>query len=1209
MTRISIVIPVYNMADYITVCLDSLAAQTLKEYEAICVDDGSTDDSAHLVEEYAKRDSRVRLIRFGENRGVFAARNKALECAEGEFVAFLDPDDWYPEPDILESMYEAAKKNNVDICGGGWTNHYPDKEPQTKFGGTLWGLGCFEKPGVIDYKDYQFDFGYQRFIFKTALLRKHNITFPPYTRFQDPPFFVRAMAAAGRFYGMNRSTYNYRANYKTVDFSKNDYRKARDLIKGMRDNIDFSKSMGLERLHTLMYDRCNNMTNCFADAIRNNEEAFIGVCGLELALDKEIIERNKSRVTSGMRPYTRSLQELFQEKAWMDSGLSDFKTIRMVLDYYGEYVEGGVSEEMRNRVIGHFWRAAKRPAGTPRVSILIPAYNVEDSIGASIESALAQTMSDIEVICVDDGSTDQTWYVICNYAKKDDRVIPVRHNRNLGLYMARKTAVFLAVGEYMTCLDSDDLMMDNACADAYACALETGADIVQGQIEIKNVNNFPESRLEWIRKPTRPYPSVVDGKDMLGAMFVDRKMGTNIWAKIYARQLIQKAFCSLSDIKVTMAEDVMASFAIATFARRYSPLDKTVYLYTYGTGITGKSELTLEQYKAQSCGVDVVSEIKRFIGAEGVGHPLRERAYWHMKKRLLDDAYGRVESFLPTKEQQCEGLRYFADRIGALEFVKYLAERFFGNRAALILRLDYLGFIPRIKVKKIGTIGILYHHLTPGGIQRVIALHVPMFQRMGYRIVLFLEKTYDETCYKVPDGVEFAYLPESPRATAANIAQRLDALAREIVSHGVDVMYYHPCTSHIMQWDLMVCKLVCKIPFVMHYHSCVGQTLYTYQTVPVFSCLVARTRMCDKVIALGHIDEMYFQSQGVDAQYMPNPVSEQLFAFPRSSNWDCKTILWCARISWEKHPLDPIMIFDKVHRRMPDARLVIVGGGRPEIIEAMKKRIEELGLENHIELADEQKDPYPYYRKATAFLMTSVFEGFPMTLLEAGAFGVPTVMYSLSFLEAVRGNEGIVQVAQGDIGGAANALCEILSDESTYRRMSKANVLHTSYFAHFDQEAAWRKVFSDLTDESSDDSDSAVPRKYECEDVRILLEELQYCYQNGFKAFMGKIKRLEDDLKKQTDCTNDQKKKIENSAAQSGILKQECEKYRLQIARQADEMKKMSTCKKELLGAKVQIEKLRQEVSALHGSEAYRIGMFLSWPARKIWGVLAGKQN
>ena len=55
MTKISIVIPVYNMADYITVCLDSLAAQTLKEYEAICVDDGSTDDSAHLVEEYAKR--------------------------------------------------------------------------------------------------------------------------------------------------------------------------------------------------------------------------------------------------------------------------------------------------------------------------------------------------------------------------------------------------------------------------------------------------------------------------------------------------------------------------------------------------------------------------------------------------------------------------------------------------------------------------------------------------------------------------------------------------------------------------------------------------------------------------------------------------------------------------------------------------------------------------------------------------------------------------------------------------------------------------------------------------------------------------------------------------------------------------------------------------------------------------------------------------
>lgn len=1179
MIKISVIIPVYNMADYIQGCLNSLTCQTLNEFEAICVDDGSSDRSADIVTEYSQKDSRVRLIRFKENRGVFAARNCALESARGEFVAFLDPDDWYPEPDILEAMYTAAKEHNIDICGGGWTNHYPDKAPQTKFGGTLWGLSCFDNPGVINYKDYQFDFGYQRFIYRTALLRKHNITFPPYTRYQDPPFFVRAMTAAGRFYGMNRSTYNYRASYKTVDFAKNGYRKALDLIKGMRDNIEFSKHAGFERLHTLMYDRCNNMTNCFAAAIRNSEEAFVGVCGLELLIDKEVVERNRSLVTSGIRPYMRALQELFQEKNWVDSGLVDFKTIRTALDYYADYVSDGDSEDARRHVVARFWRAAQRPAGTPKVSILIPAYNVQDSVGASIESALGQTMSDIEIICVDDGSTDCTWDVICNYARRDCRVVPIRHNRNLGLYMARKTAVLSAVGEYMACLDSDDILPVNACADACRCAADSGADIVQGHVEIVNVGKFPESRLDWIRKLTVPYPTCLDGKDLLAKMFIDRNIGTSVWGKIYARALLLKAFNALGNVRITMAEDIMASFAIATFARKYAPQNSPFYKYSYGTGITGKAELTLDQYKAQCCGTDVIPELKRFKDEYGANNPMLNKAFTAVRSRLLNDAYGRVESFLPIKSLQREGMRHFADKIGALEFVKYLAERFFGNRAALIQRLDYLEFVPRIKAKRLKTIGIFYFHLTQGGVQRVISLLVPMFQHMGYKIVMFLEKKINGACFSLPDTVELVYLPESQTTTSSNIAHRLELLAQEIQALGVDVMYYHANSSHIMQWDLLVCKLVSKIPFVLHYHSCVGQSLCAMQTVPAFSCLAAHMRMCDKVIALGRIDELYFKSQGVDAVYIPNPPAEELYSgVSRPSNLDRKTILWCARISWEKHPLDPIVIFDKIHRHIPDARLVIVGGGAQPIVAAMEKRIKELGLGKYIEMTGGQNDTYQYYRTATAFLMTSSFEGFPMTLLEAGAFGVPTVMYSLPFLEMVRGNKGIAQVAQGDINEAASALCRILSDESIYRTMSEENYRHTSDFLTFNQDAAWQKVFFDITERASDcdERDKSLTCGYN--DVKILLEELQYCYKIGFNAFIGKIRNLDRELKRLVGDSKDLKAKNEN-------LQKTVNLYNCRLLQRESNLRNLS-----------------KEISALHNSESYRVGMFVTWPARKAWG-------
>ena len=88
----SIVIPVYNVAPYLRECLDSLLAQTCADWEAVCVDDGSTDSSGAILDEYAANDSRFVVV-HQENRGVSAARNKGLDIAKGEWLVFLDGDD------------------------------------------------------------------------------------------------------------------------------------------------------------------------------------------------------------------------------------------------------------------------------------------------------------------------------------------------------------------------------------------------------------------------------------------------------------------------------------------------------------------------------------------------------------------------------------------------------------------------------------------------------------------------------------------------------------------------------------------------------------------------------------------------------------------------------------------------------------------------------------------------------------------------------------------------------------------------------------------------------------------------------------------------------------------------------------------------------------------------------------------------------------
>lgn len=113
MERISIIIPVYNVEKYLRVCLDSVLHQTYECFEAILINDGSSDSSEAICKEYAAGDNRIILI-SGPNRGSAEARNIGLKHASGEYIAFLDSDDWYDE-DYLEYLVKGLKSTSTDI--------------------------------------------------------------------------------------------------------------------------------------------------------------------------------------------------------------------------------------------------------------------------------------------------------------------------------------------------------------------------------------------------------------------------------------------------------------------------------------------------------------------------------------------------------------------------------------------------------------------------------------------------------------------------------------------------------------------------------------------------------------------------------------------------------------------------------------------------------------------------------------------------------------------------------------------------------------------------------------------------------------------------------------------------------------------------------------------------------------------------------------
>ena len=112
--KVSVVVPVYNTAPYLEQCLDSIVGQSLADIEIICVDDGSTDESPAILESYAAKDLRLKVI-HQQNQFAGTARNNGMAAARGEYIMFCDSDDFMAE-NALELMYEKSKKDEADIC-------------------------------------------------------------------------------------------------------------------------------------------------------------------------------------------------------------------------------------------------------------------------------------------------------------------------------------------------------------------------------------------------------------------------------------------------------------------------------------------------------------------------------------------------------------------------------------------------------------------------------------------------------------------------------------------------------------------------------------------------------------------------------------------------------------------------------------------------------------------------------------------------------------------------------------------------------------------------------------------------------------------------------------------------------------------------------------------------------------------------------------
>ena len=212
MPKVSVIVPVYKTEKFLKKCLDSIISQTLNDIEIICINDGSPDNCLEILNSYAAKDKRIIIINQ-ENSGPSCCRNNGMKVATGEFISFVDSDDWI-DKDYLEKLYNAAEKNNADIAVCGikrtkglyWRYYLKDlKEEVTE--------NTNRKFQICDVPSRSYVWNK---IYRRNKLNQYNLQFVPNRCFEDMIFTPQALFYLGKLVSVPNVYYNYRINRNSI---------------------------------------------------------------------------------------------------------------------------------------------------------------------------------------------------------------------------------------------------------------------------------------------------------------------------------------------------------------------------------------------------------------------------------------------------------------------------------------------------------------------------------------------------------------------------------------------------------------------------------------------------------------------------------------------------------------------------------------------------------------------------------------------------------------------------------------------------------------------------------------------------------------------------------------------------------------------------------------------------------------------------------
>ena len=575
MIKTSVIIPVYNVEAYLEECLESVFGQTQQEIEVIAIDDGSTDSSLSILRHMQEKHQNLRII-TQSNHGLGYARNVGIEYAKGEFVYFIDSDDYLCDSEAFEKCYLYAKNNNLDILtfdAGIFgdverishnqydrRNILPAEEIMTgkQMLSLAYERNSFVAPSWLLYISREF-------------LCKYQLRYLTSILYEDNPFYCKIMALAERVMFLPSAFYQRRYREGSI----------------MTSSITLKNSKSYLQVAVSVFD-------LYREHKTEENEIF-----RKIALRLLLSGVNKLVVLDE----SEELQELAQEM-WQEA-LHICRTDNEEDKYCNEERLLEIAKRLNEKKIPVPYRQGNELFYCPKVSVVVPVYNVEKYVRQCVESLCTQTLFEIEIICINDGSTDNSSGILHELAESDDR-IRVIDKENTGYGATVNMGIKAAKAKYIAILESDDFAVPTMYEKLYRQAENSDADIVKSN----HYDYFAEENKTTVMECLKglPYGQLLDQEERMKLVFTQPA----IWCALYRRSF-------LLDNELFFLPTPGASYQDTSFACKTILSAKTIILLEEPLMYYRKDNMnsSVKDNNKIFCVCDEMEEIRRFIIARG----------------------------------------------------------------------------------------------------------------------------------------------------------------------------------------------------------------------------------------------------------------------------------------------------------------------------------------------------------------------------------------------------------------------------------------------------------------------------------------------------------------------------------------------------------------------------------------------------------------